>query len=56
MPVRPFADNPKSEKALNFFKNKPIGIKKTAPTQGSKTQRRKANKANHMRSNTAGMR
>lgn len=34
----------------------PKGIKKKEPTEGSKTQKRKANKANHIRNNTAGMR
>lgn len=53
MAVRPFSHDKNSEAAKRFFSHKAKGISKTKPTEGSKTQRRKANKAAHMK-NTAG--
>lgn len=45
MPVRPFAHvTPNDSHKAAFYARTPIGIKKDAPTPGSNTQKRKANR------------
>jgi hypothetical protein len=55
MPVRAYTHLPADKKAAAFGR-KVISMQHTVPTEGSKTQKRKANKAAHMKNNTAGMR
>ena len=48
MSVRPYAHTPNndSHKAA-FYARKPVGIKRTSPTPGSNTQKRKQGKQTH---------
>jgi hypothetical protein len=49
MAVKPFANVPSTDqRRAAFYARKPIGIAKKEATPGSKTQKRKANKATHM--------
>lgn len=52
MSVKPYSHEAHNRK----FAAPAVGIKKKAPTAGSKTQKRKHNKESHMKNNTAGMR
>lgn len=48
MPVRPYSHEPKARATVAAFCRKPTGIVCKAPTEGSRTQKRKRNKHTHM--------